>query len=1083
MKVWRNVHRLLWLTLTLAAAALAGRAERLPLKTYTTADGLAHNEINRIVRDSRGFLWFCTAEGLSRFDGYTFTNYGVDDGLPHGTVTDFLETRDGELWLATGAGLVRFNPKGTPSDSIVYANETRGGDPPMFTAVVPEDEDRRASYITVLLEGRDGTIWAGTRKGVYRLERSAGRLGLRYVEMPRPDGERPAIWDLLEDRYGSLWVAYLGALARRWPDGSTVHYSRRDGLPDDNIHDLFEDGRRQLWAGTRLGGFFLFESDATHAPPVVKRAYSRRDGLITDWVSQLFETSDGRFWVATGSGIAEFFPEADGREPRFRNYTQSNGLLYFGINSLSEDAGGNLWLSSDAGAMKLAREGFTSYGERDGLLGVFAIFGDRTGGVCFRGAVFGDERRTVFEGAKPELLRPLEHWHSRFGRFDGEGFTWLLPNAIGDTRIGWVGEMLTLQARNGEWWVGTGEGIYRFPATDDFGLLKRVRPLAVYTTRDGLTAPQVFRLFEDSRGDVWVSAIQPHGLARWERAGETWRDLTNAPGLPPPKDDLARSFGEDRDGNVWVGFSSGAARYRDGRFAFFDADDGLPPGAVQNIYSDGAGRLWLASAHSGLVRVDAPGTERPAFHAYTTEQGLSSNTAQGITEDLRGHIYVGTGRGLDRLDPATGHVKHFTTADGLAPGEVKAAFRASDGALWIGTVKGLSRFVPGAGAPTSAPPPILLTALSVAGERQTVSAQGETALTLPRLAPDRNQLQIDFVGLSFAPGEVLRYQYRLEGTGADWGPPTEQRRVNFASLAPGSYRFAVLAVNSDGVTSETPATVTFTVLRPVWQRWWFITLATLAVGLTAFAAYRYRVRRLLEVADMRTRIATDLHDDIGANLTKIAILSEVAKQQIGANGEGDEGVAERDSVETAGGGVSGGGRTGDTLSAIASISRESVASMGDIVWAINPQRDSLRDMIRRMRRHAEEVCLARDIALTFAAPDGDQDLRLGVDVRRDLYLVFKEATGNAARHSGCSRLEVALSLGREGLALVIADNGSGFDPAADTDGNGLLNMRARARKLGAKIEIDSRPGRGTRISLRLPLAKRARARPPTRTGR
>jgi ligand-binding sensor domain-containing protein len=151
----------LWVLLLTPSPAIA---ERLPLKGYTVADGLAHNEINKIVRDSRGFLWFCTAEGLSRFDGYEFTNFGTDQGLPHRTVNDFLETRSGELWVATYAGLVRFDPKGRPTNRVVYANESDASAPPMFTVVVPEDTDRRARAITMLLEGRDGILWVGTQK-------------------------------------------------------------------------------------------------------------------------------------------------------------------------------------------------------------------------------------------------------------------------------------------------------------------------------------------------------------------------------------------------------------------------------------------------------------------------------------------------------------------------------------------------------------------------------------------------------------------------------------------------------------------------------------------------------------------------------------------------------------------------------------------------------------------------------------------------------------------------------------------------------------------------------------------------------
>src|SRR5262249_48527549 len=186
---WKSVAKSIrptWLLLTLLSVSNPTQAERLPIKTYTTVDGLPSNVINKIARDSRGFLWFCTSDGLSRFDGYTFTNYGTSQGLPHREVSDFLETHEGEFWVATGAGLVRFNPKAPPEPRVVYANETGSRTPPMFTVVVPEEEDRFARAITALLEDRGGTIWCGTYKGLYRLERAEGRLTIRAVDIGIP---------------------------------------------------------------------------------------------------------------------------------------------------------------------------------------------------------------------------------------------------------------------------------------------------------------------------------------------------------------------------------------------------------------------------------------------------------------------------------------------------------------------------------------------------------------------------------------------------------------------------------------------------------------------------------------------------------------------------------------------------------------------------------------------------------------------------------------------------------------------------------------------------------------------------------
>ena len=309
-------------------------------------------------------------------------------------------------------------------------------------------------------------------------------------------------------------------------------------------------------------------------------------------------------------------------------------------------------------------------------------------------------------------------------------------------------------------------------------------------------------------------------------------------------------------------------------------------------------------------------------------------------------------------------------------------------------------------------------------------------------------------------GERLRYQYRLDGSDEDWGPLTERRGVTYASLSPGLYRFLVRAVNADGVSSPQPAVVTFTVLPPVWLRWWFLTLSAVAVAAAALALHRYRLARILELERMRTRIATDLHDDVGANLTRIAILSEVARQKPRAA------LLNLDAP----------------LSSIADIARESVATMSDIVWAISPERDTLRDVVRRMRDHAEEVFEARDIRLLLDLPD--LPARLGVDIRRDLYLIFKEAVNNAARHSPCTAVAIVMRAEGTRLTLEVTDNGTGFEAAEETDGNGLASMRRRAARLGASLDVESGAGVGTVVRLTMTVPDwRSGVALPTQKGR
>jgi signal transduction histidine kinase len=462
---------------------------------------------------------------------------------------------------------------------------------------------------------------------------------------------------------------------------------------------------------------------------------------------------------------------------------------------------------------------------------------------------------------------------------------------------------------------------------------------------------------------------------------------------------------------------------------------------------DMSGRLWFASMAHGLVRVDRPESDHPRFVSFMMAEGLSSDSSVVIVHDLFGRVYAGTGRGLDRLDPQTGRVKHFTTTDGLASGQFRAAYRDQTGTLWFGTTGGLSRLVPAADVPTT-PPRVLFTRIGVAGADRPLSALGEQTIGLGDLQSAQNSVALEYVGLEFGAGETVLYSYRLDGArNPEWSVPSPLRSLTLGNLAPGTYRAQIRAVNSQGVSSDAPAVVSFTILRPVWQRWWFGALAFAIVTGAAFAGYRYHVRRQVELANIRTRIAMDLHDDIGANLTKIAILSEVAR---GPHSAADAQPA--------------------ALADIAQIARESVTSMGDIVWAINPQRERLTDLLGRMRLHAEEICSSHGLDVSFQAPSTDGALKLMIDVRRDLFLIFKEALNNVARHGGCQRVDILITLERTFLALTVADDGVGFDPSRAAEGQGLVSMRRRAASRGGTCHVLSSPGRGTRVSVLLPLS-------------
>jgi signal transduction histidine kinase len=504
------------------------------------------------------------------------------------------------------------------------------------------------------------------------------------------------------------------------------------------------------------------------------------------------------------------------------------------------------------------------------------------------------------------------------------------------------------------------------------------------------------------------------------------------------------AFAEDRTGQIWIGMlDGGLVRFRNGNFQQFPSSSAAPDLGVRALLMDRQGRLWIGSRRRGLLRVDDPSKANPVFSAYTKASGLSSMTVAALAEDLDGHIYVASGSGLDRLDPATGRIRTFTTADGVLPAEARVGFRDRHGALWFGGDHGLIRVEPQKELNDS--PNVVVHSIRVNGQIRPISDLGDVEPAALSLSPSERQVQVDFGGFR----HDLFYQTRLSGVDREWTPPSSSRSVHYLSLAPGSYELSIRAVTAEGGSSSRPAKVRFRIAPPLWQRWWFLGLAATVAAAAAYAFYRYRVARILEVAEMRTRIATDLHDDIGANLTKIAILSEVARQRLGNGGSEDV----------------------TPLGSIARISRESVSAMSDIVWAINPKGDSLLDVVRRMRRHAEEVFAAGNVSLAFAAPETDGTSRVGISVRRDLFLIFKEAVNNAARHSRCTHVAIDLRAEGSWLELRIIDDGAGFDSTAESEGQGLASISRRAEKMGGRIEVESHPGQGTTVRLRVPCTR------------
>ena len=1000
---------LLALTAIIGSPARLG-AERIPLRTYTTADGLPTSSVNQIKSDKLGFLWLCTFDGLVRFDGRSFVTFGLEAGLPDRSVTVFLESREGAYWVGTYHGIARFLPDAVGTKRQSWLRYEMPG---------PE----AAQHITALSEDRDGVLWCGTRQGIYRRlpERpfQAVEIGLATKSW-----KTRFVKAVLIDRANTVWAGTENdGLFRRQTDGTVEHYPG----PCQTISALLQDREGRIWAASSRG-LCLLETRAGTPRYAVTHVFAKADGLPSWRITALLETADGAIWAGTEGGLGVLAPGSD----RFKPLDSRNGLRDVQIRALGVDQEGNLWISGNSYLMRAARTGFLTYGTSDGLGGdqVTSIFEDRSGGLCVANGI----RRIILNrwvGNRFKAVQPL-----------------LARGGAPIRYMGWGIGQTVVQDRAGDWWIPTGEGLCRFRGIRQFEDLAHTAPSFVYTTAQGLPGNDIFRVFEDPHGGLWVATVDTPGLAHWnpqvdrfEKIGENDAfTITNPPA----------ALAEDRAGDLWVGmFWKGLARRRRGRWQMLSSAD-VPDGSLWAMLVDRRGRVWIASSSSGLTRVDDPGAENPKLIRYTTRQGLSSDLLLSLAEGPQGQIYIGGMRGIDVLDPESGRVRRFGADDGLAGGDLAVAFCDRTGTLWFGATLGLSRLLPESEA-VSAAPTVRIVALRVAGIAQPVSALGTRTISGLELAPNQNHLEVGFSSSDFKVGSPVRYQYRLEGNSPDWSPPDDTRTVSLAGLAPGSYRFQVRA-QRDGLASLVPAQIVFRVLPPLWRRWWSLAAASIALSALLYTAYRLRMAQVIEMEKVRTRIAMDLHDDIGSSLSQISILSEVALQEAGTRN----------------------GSFTQSLQRVSGIARELAGALGDIVWAINPQRDRLGDLVQRMRRFGEDLLGAHDIDFDCLAPESALESEIAPDIRREVLLVFKEGIHNIARHSGCRKVRTELVVRERRLRLEISDDGVGFETSGMTGGgHGLASMRRRAEQLGGTLEVSSRRGGGSVIVLTVPLGHRS----------
>jgi ligand-binding sensor domain-containing protein/signal transduction histidine kinase len=1000
-----------WLLGSLAGTGPA-RAGTVPrpgepfiIDVWDTDDGLPQNSVTAILQDTDGYLWFGTLNGLVRFDGLRFEVYDESrtPGLSSSRIVSLFEDRQHNLWIGTGAAGVILVRNGQVSSTLIGQGSS---------------EHR----LVTACQDASGAVWLYTADG--QLWRHAqDRFTPLLFAQDRPSTCR----SLIAEAGGAVWI---GADTRLAMLGNTP----MPGQMEAPIQQEIPVTRLDYLLASRRGGHWRLADGRVSK---YRSNTLERDLGTYPWsrvpVSSACEDSQGNLVVGTlGAGV--FWYDQEGK---YKRLATGQGLSHNIILSLCLDQEGSLWVGTDGGGLnRVRRQVFEVLDESRGLGSsvVQSVAEDGEGGLWIGSNGGGVSR-----------------WQSGSFRHYGSG------EGLTNSHV-WA----VLADREQRIWAGTAGG-------------------GLFVRKDGLFAPvpdaerlhrTILALHEDRSGRVWVGT--QGGLARWTKPG--WEIFTTREGLSGNE---IRALADDPGGNLWIGtYGAGLNRYRDGKFTTFRKKDGLPGDDISSLLVDADGVLWVGTAGSGLGRYEGSRWTR-----YTTKEGLLSNSLGYLVEDGLGNLWIGSNVGVMRVrkqdlnhlanDLARGVAglvtcRAYGKPDGMPTRECTAGsqpggMRTRDGRLWFPTVKGLASVHPAQLNPNPHAPPVVIETVWLDGQ-----VQGTRSLRTPPLQrlvvpPGVERLDIEYTALNLGAPDKGRFRYQLADHEKSWVEAGNSRIARYPRLPPGQYTFRVKACNEDGVWNEAGSSLAIVVEPPFWRRGWFLASVTLVLLGAVTGAVHYlstqrlkrQVQRLQQEEALereRARIARDLHDQLGASLTQVALIGEMveADKEVPAEVEGHA----RQICQTA---------------------RETTRVLDEIVWAVNPSNDTLEGLMTYACKYAQDYLSVAGLRYRLDVPPELPDASMLPDARHHVFLTFKEAITNVVKHSKAASVWIRLKLEPGSFTLEIEDDGRGLahlDPKAAQTRNGLKNMRKRMESAGGTFELLPGPGRGALVRLTAPLAKR-----------
>jgi ligand-binding sensor domain-containing protein/signal transduction histidine kinase len=1069
----------------LSVQTINAQQTELSFERISIEQGLSQSTVHSIIQDKTGFIWIATEDGLNRYDGHGFIVYRNErdnkTSISNNQVRALLQDKNGTIWAGTGNGLSALN--------LMYDDKSKINKEGFYNFFNNQEDTLSLcdNNIRCLFEDKDGDIWIGTTGGLNKIVNNSKNNNdenyltkIKFTQSFFNDRfnkliTKEFISSITEDGNGNLWFGTMGkgVIVYNRKTGTVNNYKNEEGNPgsigSNYVIKLFTDFSGRVWIGTYGGGLNRFDHITKK---FVRYIYdsNNSNSLSENKIYDIVDDNNGNIWIGTFSGGLNKLSIKTNVVTRYINNNQNPfSISNDFIRCLLIDRSKNLWAGTNNGINKtdLKPPKFISF--KNNLWDKYSLSDN------FVLSIFEDKNKNLWLGTN----NGLHKYDPNTNGFVHQK----IPHNNPRSKEGFVYSII--QDEQGYIWLGTfGGGLIK--CDRDGKIIKQY--LQDDKNKNSIVDNRINNLFLENNGDIIVGTVA--GVCVLQKRDDKFRRfLVSAKDSSLLADKSIEKIITDKNKIYWLATDNGLISVdpADGNVMIYLSDEekseSISSNTINTICEDQQGNLWVGT-ENGLNKLDR---KTNTFSVFTTKNGLPNNYINSVIDDESGNIWIATNRGISKLavDLQEGkQFRNYDTDDGLQGYEfnINSVLRTSNGEIYFGGTNGLTKINPSQIKDNSKIPDIAITSFQVAN-KQLLSFLQIIKTDKIILSYNENIFSFEFTAFDYTNPKKNLYAYKLEGFDKDWIQNGNNRFANYTNIDPGEYTFLVKASNSDGVWNHNYTSIKL-LIKPPFYKTWYAYLIYVLIGLIIFyylRKYELNKRKIknemilkeekekanlieiqlraekaelqtkalesekeLDKQIMRARIASDLHDEIGSNLSSITLLSSIINNDTLVNSELKKQIL---SINLA--------------------AKSSTESIRDIIWFINPTSDKLNSLFSRIKETTNFMLAGIDYKIKVNEVKNEE--KINPELKRNLYLIYKEALNNIIKHSSAKSANIDFKINDSNLNIVIEDDGRGFDQNNIKEGNGLRNIKNRAEQIGGTLEIISTPGKGTKIILEVSI--------------